>query len=117
MKEARLKNYKEEGLKNKVELAKEFATKKFQEAGTGNHFLEVYQILKDRFGVDDKEVLIAGLLHDTIEDTETTYEEISKTFSGRAADLVEEVSHPTNYNHEQKWSITKNSNIFHGAGK
>lgn len=87
---------------NKIELAKEFATKKFQEAGTGNHFLEVYEILKDKFNVEDEEVLIAGLLHDTLEDTETTYEEISKVFSKRVADLVEEVSHPKNYNSEQK---------------
>lgn len=87
---------------NKIELAKEFATRKFQEVGVGNHFLEVYQILKDRFGVEDEEVLIAGLLHDTLEDTQTTYEEISQTFSTKVADLVEEVSHPKNYNPEQK---------------
>jgi ADP-ribose pyrophosphatase YjhB (NUDIX family) len=87
---------------NKIELAKEFATKKFQKAGIENHFLEVYQILKERFNVEDEEVLIAGLLHDTLEDTETTCEEISKAFSKRVADLVQEVSHPKNYNAQQK---------------
>jgi (p)ppGpp synthase/HD superfamily hydrolase len=87
---------------NPIEFAKEFADKKFKEAGTGNHFLEVYQILSDEFHVDDREVLIAGLLHDTLEDTDTTYGEIGKVFSKKVADLVREVSHPKNYDHEQQ---------------
>ena len=37
-----------------------------------------------------------------LEDTNTTYEEIMKTFSKEVADLVEEVSHPKNYTKEQK---------------
>lgn len=86
---------------NKVEEAKEFARKKFEEAGTGNHYLEVYSILKDEFNVEDEEVLIAGLLHDTLEDTNTTSEEIEKAFSKRVADMVEEVSHPKNYEGKQ----------------
>jgi (p)ppGpp synthase/HD superfamily hydrolase len=88
--------------KKLIDLAKEFATKKFQEAGIENHFLEVYQILWDTFRVNDEAVLVAGLLHDTLENTETTYQEISKAFSKRVADLVEEVSHPKNYNAQQK---------------
>lgn len=87
---------------NKIELAKDFATKKFAEAETGNHFLEVYQILKNEFGIDDEEVLIAGLLHDTLEDTSATYEEIERIFGKTVADMVEEVSHPKNYSAEQK---------------
>ncbi|MEY4602538.1 MAG: putative domain Metal dependent phosphohydrolase [Candidatus Parcubacteria bacterium] len=87
---------------NKIELAKEFAAKKFQEVGTGNHFLEVYQILQDDFGVDDQNILVAGLLHDTLEDTNTTSEEIEQVFSKEVALMVEEVSHPKNYNAEQK---------------
>jgi broad-specificity NMP kinase len=83
-------------------FAKEFAAKKFKAAGTGNHFLEVYRILGEEFGVNDEEVLIAGILHDTLEDTDTTRDEIEGTFSKRVADLVEEVSHPKNYNHEQR---------------
>lgn len=87
---------------NLIDVATAFATKKFQQAGTENHFLEVYQILRDTFHVEDEEVLAAGLLHDTLENTETTYEELSETFSARVADLVEEVSHPKNYTAEQK---------------
>mgnify|MGYP001580351050 CR=1 FL=1 len=87
---------------NKIELAKKFACKKFEAVGTGNHFLEVHQILQDDFGIDDLNLLIAAILHDTLEDTDTTYEELEKTFSKDVADLVEEVSHPKNYNHEQR---------------
>lgn len=87
---------------NRIELTKDFATRKFAEAGIGNHFLEVYQILKDEFGVTDENVLVAGLLHDTLEDTLTTYEEIENTFGKEVANMVEEVSHPKNYNAEQK---------------
>jgi guanosine-3',5'-bis(diphosphate) 3'-pyrophosphohydrolase len=86
----------------KIELAKEFATKKFEEVGTGNHFLEVYDILHNEFEITEKNVLVAGLLHDTLEDTNTTYSEIEKTFSKEVVDLVEEVSHPKNCNMEQK---------------
>ena len=88
--------------KRKIELAKKFAQKKFTEAGIKNHFLEVFQILQDKLGVNDRDILVAGLLHDTLEDTSTTYEEIEKVFSKEVANLVQEVSHPKNYNREQK---------------
>jgi len=85
-----------------IEFAKEFATRKFAEAGTGNHFLEVYDILQNEFGVDDQDVLIAALLHDTLEDTNTTKEELEQVFSKNVADMVEEVSHPKKCTREQK---------------
>ncbi|MEK7537216.1 MAG: HD domain-containing protein [Patescibacteria group bacterium] len=88
--------------KNQINLAKKFALGKFTEAGIKNHFLDVFQILQDEFGVNDQDILAAGLLHDTLEDTSATYEEIKKTFSKMVADLVQEVSHPKNYNQEQK---------------
>jgi (p)ppGpp synthase/HD superfamily hydrolase len=86
----------------RIKLAKEFASKKFEEVGLKNHFLEVCKILQDEFDVNDQNILVAALLHDTLEDTNTTYEEIKKTFSKEIADLVQEVSHPKNYNNEQK---------------
>ncbi|MEK7635238.1 MAG: HD domain-containing protein [Patescibacteria group bacterium] len=102
---------------DKVELAKEFARKKFEEAGTGNHFLEVYEILKDEFDVSDRDVLIASLLHDTLEDTDTTYEELEQTFSKDVADLVEEVSHPKNYNKEEKIEFYEKLKHISSGGK
>ncbi|OHB18941.1 MAG: hypothetical protein A2913_00950 [Parcubacteria group bacterium RIFCSPLOWO2_01_FULL_40_65] len=88
--------------KNQIELAEKFASEKFAEAGVKNHFLEVSHILRDELGVKDQDILIAGILHDTLEDTSATYEEIEKTFSKRVADLVQEVSHPKNYTQEQR---------------
>lgn len=73
---------------NKIEFAKEFARKKFEAAKTGNHYMEVCQILQDEFGVDDSELLTAAILHDTLEDTNTTYGELEETFSKDVADLV-----------------------------
>ena len=52
------------------------------------HPKAVMAILRDEFGVDDLEVLAAGLLHDTIEDTATDYDAIAEEFGPRVADLV-----------------------------
>lgn len=87
---------------NQIEFAKEFAIKKFKEAGVGNHWPDVLAVLQDEFNIDDPDILIAAILHDTLEDTETTYEELVENFSKPVADLVEEVSHPKNYSGVQK---------------
>lgn len=42
---------------------------------------------------DDKDVIAAGWLHDTIEDTDVTYDDLVETFGSRVADLVNEVTH------------------------
>lgn len=93
---------KQSVVESKIDLAKQFALEKFTEAGTKNHFLDVFNILQNNLDVNDDEVLMAGLLHDTLEDTSATYEEISEKFSKKVADLVKEVSHPKNYTKEQK---------------
>src|SRR3989338_7326464 len=74
-------------LKEKINLAIEFATKKFDATGTKNHFLRVLAVLRDEFKVND--------------------EELEKIFSKPVADLVKEVSHPKNYNKEQKLEFYK----------
>lgn len=45
---------------------------------------------------NDANLLCAALLHDTIEDTDTTYKELVKEFNKDVADLVMEVSHEGN---------------------
>ena len=42
---------------------------------------------------DSAKVIVAAFLHDTLEDTNTTYEEIVKEFGKEVADLVNEVTH------------------------
>ena len=56
-----------------------------------NHSLDVARILAEA-GVEDVEVLMAGVLHDTIEDTKTTAEELTKQFGERVCELVLEVT-------------------------
>lgn len=57
-----------------------------------NHPLEVANILANVGKVVDYDVLIAALLHDTIEDTETTREEIAEMFGESVAKMVLEVT-------------------------
>lgn len=57
-----------------------------------NHPLEVANLLADVGGITDVEVLIAGLLHDTVEDTDTSAEDLAKQFGDRVAGLVMEVT-------------------------
>src|SRR5690606_35879955 len=57
-----------------------------------NHPLEVAERIVRVAGVDDIEVLVAAILHDTIEDTETTAEEIERHFGKAVAALVLEVT-------------------------
>ena len=52
------------------------------------HPKAVMAILRDEFGVTDIDTLAAGLLHDTIEDTATDYDEVSERFGKRVADFV-----------------------------
>ena len=55
-----------------------------------NHPIEVAEHLSRVGGISDEEVLIAALLHDTVEDTNTTADEIESAFGSRVADIVME---------------------------
>ena len=57
-----------------------------------NHPLTVAHVLCDEGGVTDVELLAAALLHDTIEDTATTQEELRDAFGPRIAGIVAEVT-------------------------
>jgi guanosine-3',5'-bis(diphosphate) 3'-pyrophosphohydrolase len=52
------------------------------------HPKAVMAIVETEFGVRDPETLAAALLHDTIEDTATDYDEIRERFGKRVADMV-----------------------------
>ena len=56
-----------------------------------NHPIGVAHILSEH-GVDDEDIFCAAVLHDVIEDTEGTFEEIQKFFGERVAGIVAEVT-------------------------
>ena len=57
-----------------------------------NHPIELAKILTDEGGISESAVLIAALLHDTIEDTETDYQELRGEFGDTVAEIVAEVT-------------------------
>ena len=57
-----------------------------------NHLAEVANFLAIATDGADAELVAAGWLHDTVEDTETTREELARKFGERVAALVVEVT-------------------------
>ncbi len=57
-----------------------------------NHVIEVAGMLAEATAARDPILLIAGVLHDTIEDTGTTREEIAAEFGTEVSDLISEVT-------------------------
>lgn len=60
-----------------------------------NHPIALAEVLAREGGVGDIEVLAAALLHDTIEDTDTTEDELRAAFGDRIAGIVAEVTDDT----------------------
>jgi GTP diphosphokinase / guanosine-3',5'-bis(diphosphate) 3'-diphosphatase len=56
-----------------------------------NHPLAVANLLA-RAGLEDEAVLAAAILHDTVEDTDTTPEELEQAFGAEIAGIVAEVT-------------------------
>ncbi|OAI52246.1 phosphohydrolase [Betaproteobacteria bacterium SCGC AG-212-J23] len=67
-----------------------------------NHPIALANVLVDEGGVEDIEVLCAALLHDTIEDTDTTQEELVNAFGSRIAHIVAEVTDDKNLKSEER---------------
>ncbi len=68
-----------------------------------NHPIAVARTLAETGGISDVTTLIAAVLHDTIEDTETTPEELETLFGAEVRALVEEVTDDKNLpKHERK---------------
>lgn len=57
----------------------------------------------------DPDLIAAALLHDTLEDTETTYEDLESRFGTRVADLVAEESEDKS----KSWKERKSQTIAH----
>jgi len=57
-----------------------------------NHPIALANVLRNEGNIADPVVICAALLHDTIEDTETTPEELEREFGKRVRDVVLEVT-------------------------
>ena len=57
-----------------------------------NHPLQLACLSATDGGVDDVDTLIAAVLHDTVEDTETSHGELVQRFGSKVADIVAEVT-------------------------
>ena len=60
-----------------------------------NHPIQLVDVLCNEAGITDIKVLKAAILHDTIEDTETTEQELEEHFGAEIARIVMEVSDDT----------------------
>ena len=57
-----------------------------------NHPIAVTNILLNEAGITDEIVLLSAILHDTVEDTDTSIEEIEQAFGSAIAKVVSEVT-------------------------
>jgi guanosine-3',5'-bis(diphosphate) 3'-pyrophosphohydrolase len=57
-----------------------------------NHLIEVAEILARVGGIEDPALLQAAVLHDTLEDTDTTAEELEERFGSEVLALVREMT-------------------------
>jgi GTP diphosphokinase / guanosine-3',5'-bis(diphosphate) 3'-diphosphatase len=57
-----------------------------------NHPIAVASVLASEGSVEDETLLVAAVLHDTVEDTETTFDELMQRFGAAVAELVRELT-------------------------
>lgn len=57
-----------------------------------NHPIGVAHLLWQKGGILDTDVLMAAVLHDTVEDTDATHEELVSVFGQSVADIVKDVT-------------------------
>ncbi len=67
-----------------------------------NHPIAVANLLCNEGGVEDIAVICAALLHDTLEDTDTTVEELRAEFGDTIARIVEELTDPPNLGSDER---------------
>ena len=71
-----------------------------------NHLIDVSYILQKYGEINDQDILAAAFLHDTIEDTDTSYEELNNQFNENIAnmvlDLTDDKSLPANERKRQQ---------------
>jgi (p)ppGpp synthase/HD superfamily hydrolase len=95
-----------ESLASKLKRARDFASiahgdQRYDHRPYTAHLDEVREVAFE-FGVTDEDVLIATLLHDSIEDTPTTPEQVTAQFGDRVASLVQAVTNEPGKNRKER---------------
>ena len=67
------------------------------------HPFRVALLLKEEGGLDDEGLACAALLHDLVEDTPTSHDEIQQSFGSRVSNLVRSVTQPERAEGETKF--------------
>ena len=78
-----------------------------------NHPLALADILAREGGVEDVTIIAAALLHDTVEDTKTTIEEVQARFGNAVAVIVAEVTDDKSLKKEER----KRLQVVKASGK
>jgi (p)ppGpp synthase/HD superfamily hydrolase len=78
-----------------------------------NHLVEVADLVAEATKGADANLVAAAVLHDTIEDTATTYDELVSTFGRDVADLVAEATDDTSLPRVER----KRLQVVHAPGK
>ena len=96
---------------NVADKAQEFAIAKHANQKYGDrpysyHLACVFQVLVEFGYAEDEAIAAAGWLHDTLEDTETTYEVLMSEFGKETADIVFAVTNELGTNRSAKFHNT-----------
>lgn len=78
-----------------------------------NHLLKVAEALIRIGGERDEALLLAGILHDVLEDTDATHEELARRFGREAADIVLELTDDMSLPYmERKWLQVEKAHLL-----
>ena len=67
-----------------------------------NHPIKVAELISSVGGIQNEIILCSAILHDIIEDTPTTFEEVKNTFGKEIADIIMECSDDKNLPKEER---------------
>lgn len=69
------------------------------------HLAQVVEVLM-RFNVTDEDLLVAGWLHDIVEDTPTSLIQVEMAFGRRVSDIVHRVTNEPGKNRKERHALT-----------
>ena len=88
-------------MKNKINLSKKYAIKQHKGQYRKNNKTPYWYHLRDvvnnleMMGIKDESILCAGWLHDSIEDTSFDFDDVSKSFGKKIAQIVSDLTKET----------------------